>query len=199
VSTPNTRDCAALVSNTVPDRAQAAHYRDLSCIESVKDFKVAPICQYAGLEQPSTSTAPPTSTAPAECPNGWIGYNTDYGVRKCYQICGDNHYATTAETSCNGLGGNLVSVHSMAEQSFLASILYPIVGSYPFVWIGGVDTNHDRVWEWTDGSSFDFDFWLSGQPDGQYHVMMDFNEDSKGKWRDIDLDNDFHYVCQIVL
>jgi len=45
----NTRDCAALVSNSVPDQKEyAALFRDLNCLERVEDFAMGVACQRGG-------------------------------------------------------------------------------------------------------------------------------------------------------
>ena len=64
------------------------------------------------------------------------------------------------------------------------------------VWIGAVDTRHNGVWEWTDGSTFDFSNWVFGQPDGgQYYTYMD----NHGEWRDFEYNHYLEYMCQLTL
>ena len=64
-----------------------------------------------------------------------------------------------------------------------------------------MDTDHNRVWEWTDGSPIDFSYWLSDQSDGgQYYTVMDCDGSASGKWRDLGYSDDrFHYICQLDL
>jgi len=59
----NTRDCVALVSNSVPDRTLPAYFRDIQCTEQHRGFKIAPVCQRGGLEETSTTTMAPLPTA----------------------------------------------------------------------------------------------------------------------------------------
>ena len=88
----------------------------------------------------------------------------------------------------------MASIHSMEEQNFLINTFNPSAK----VWIGAVDPGHNGVWEWTDGSSFDFSYWTSGQPDGgQYYALMD-DSDSR-RWRDLDYSNSYQYFCQLTL
>ena len=116
---------------------------------------------------------------------------------KCFKYSGDTAYATNAEGNCVNLGGHLASIHSAEEQNFLMQTFNPSED----VWIGAVDADHDWVWEWTDGSPFDFSYWLSDQPDGgQYYTVMDCDNSASGKWRDLGYnDNDFHYIYQLDL
>ena len=88
----------------------------------------------------------------------------------------------------------MASIHSVEEQNFLINTFNPSAK----VWIGAVDPDHDGVWEWTDGSSFDFSYWLSGQPDGgQYYTVMD--DISSGAWRDLEYSDSYQYFCQLTL
>ena len=70
------------------------------------------------------------------------------------------------------------------------------------VWIGAVDTDYNGVWEWTDGSTFDFSYWMSGQPDGgskyDYRVM-DCLYSGFGEWNDLYFSYDHDYICQLTL
>ena len=67
------------------------------------------------------------------------------------------------------------------------------------VWIGGVDFNHNRVWGWTDGSSFDYTNWLSSQPDGGEYYLVIEEADGRWTWRDFEYYHDQPYVCQLIL
>ena len=166
---------------------------------------MAPICQRGGLDAGTTTTTASTTTQTTaerpECPYGWETYTGDGSSVKCFKYCGDREYAaycgilyaTYAEQNCQDQGGHLASIHSMEEQNFLMHTFNPSAR----VWIGAVDTDHNGVWEWTDGSSFDFSYWRSGQPDGQYYTVMD--DISSGGWRDLDYNERYQYFCQLTL
>merc|ERR1712172_376799 len=182
LSEHNSRDCAALISITVKDEEKqlAARYRDLSCMLPVEEIQVAPICQRGGLNAGATtgSTTTVTTTERPECPYCWETYTGDGSSVKCFKYCGDTHYATGAEQNC------LMQTFNPPNE----------------VWIGAVDTDHNRAWEWTDGSSFDFNYWMSGQPDGgQYYTVMDCDDSTSGQWRDLEYSNSYQYMCQITL
>ena len=38
--------------------------------------------------------------------------------------------------------------------------------------MGGVDSDQDGIWEWTDGTPFDFTYWGSGEPAGGKEFMF---------------------------
>jgi len=196
MSEHNSRDCAALIS--ISAKELAARYRDLPCMQPVEEIQVAPICQRGGLDAgPTTTTASTTTqttTERPECPYGWETYNGDGASVKCFKHCGDTQYATYAEQNCQAQGGHLASIHSLEEQNFLINTFNPSAK----VWIGAVDTDHNGVWEWTDGSSFDFSYWLSDQPDGgQYYTVIDYV--SSRRWRDLDYNDNNQYICQLTL
>ena len=82
--TLNSRDCVALVSNSVPDRTSySAYFRDIQCTETHHDFKIAPICQRGGLEGPTTTTmAQLPTTGVVQSPNYPSDYPSSYNEEK---------------------------------------------------------------------------------------------------------------------
>jgi len=204
MSEHNSRDCAALISITVKEDKEekqlAARYRDLPCMLPVEEIQVAPICQRGGLSAGSTTVATTTETTTErpECPDGWETYTGDSSHIKCYKYCGDTQYATWAEDNCKYQGGHLASIHSVEEQNFIVQTFNPSGN----VWIGAVDYDHDGVWEWTDGSSFDFSYWIPGsEPDGgSYNTFMDIAYYSNGYWNDGYYSSHYYgYICQLTL
>ena len=92
-----------------------------------------------------------------------------------------------AEEVCIASGGNLASIANRQTDAFLKA-----KGNEDF-WIGGIDQGDEGKWRWTDGSSWVFTHWASGEPSGASRwlglaigkkedcLMMDF---SKGAWND---------------
>ena len=166
-------------------------------------IQVAPICQRGGLSAGSTtaSTTTETTTERPECPDGWETYTGDSSHIKCFKYCGDTQYATWAEDNCQYQGGHLASIHSAEEQNFIVQTFDPSER----VWIGSVDPDNNGVWEWTDGSTFDFSYWRSNEPDGYpsghhpYYTVMDFYTYNDGLWEDYPYDQYFDYICQLTL
>ena len=164
--------------------------------------QVAPICQRGGLSASSTTVATTTETTTErpECPDGWETYTGDSSHIKCFKYCGDTQYANWAEDNCQYQGGHLASIHSAEEQNFIVQTFNPSGN----VWIGAVDYDHDGVWEWTDGSSFDFSYWIPGsEPDGGLYngyTFMDIAYYSNGYWNDAYYSSHYYgYICQLIL
>ena len=72
-----------------------------------------------------------------------------------------NYYKTwaDAEDYCKTRrGGHLASIHSEDELKFVQS-------NFPRdLWLGASDIVEEGTWVWTDGSSFDYSAWSSGNP-----------------------------------
>ena len=164
-------------------------------------FQVAPICQRGGLDAGSTatSTTTETTTERPKCPHGWETYTDDGSSVKCFKYSRDTvAFAIYAEDNCRALGGHLASIHSIEEQNFLMQTFNPPDG----VWIGAVDPDHNGVWEWMDGSGFDFSYWIPGdEPDGgSYYTVMDFQYYYDGYWNDLSYNYSYYgYICQLAL
>ena len=113
------------------------------------------------------------------------------GGKKCFQFFISSITPTNAETNCQSYNGHLASIHSEDEQTFVAQLAS---STNSYVWIGGKINLGE--WEWTDGTDFDFTFWLSDQPDGgQSFIGMDMDY-SNGGWRDLDSESHY-YICQL--
>ena len=89
----------------------------------------------------------------------------------------------------------MASIHSPEELEFINSLTSYSSG---YIYIGGTDAANEGQWEWTDGSPWDFEYWLSGQPDsgsGQDFIGM---ENSEGlRWRDLNGQEYETFVCRM--
>ncbi|TDH06446.1 hypothetical protein EPR50_G00113310 [Perca flavescens] len=96
----------------------------------------------------------------APCPPGW----TQFGSR-CFAFYSETKSWINAENFCISAGGNLASIHSDEEQTFLKDFIKQVTGTYPDSWIGGFDAVKEGTWMWADGSKFNYNIWAEGQPD----------------------------------
>ncbi|XP_016517432.1 galactose-specific lectin nattectin-like [Poecilia formosa] len=87
-------------------------------------------------EGPKKSGRPSSPRSSPACPSGW----TKYGNR-CFYFYNSQMNWASAERACIRLGGNLASIHSSSEHSFLKALVRSKKGSYQRTWVGG----HDAV------------------------------------------------------
>jgi hypothetical protein len=120
-----------------------------------------------------------------------------YSNGDLYIVGGPNSTWTGAEAQAVGLGGNLITIHSAAEDSFVASALYtdftssggPNLSDAVGLWIGltdpagliqddGAGAQHAADFGWVDGEKATYRDWNAGEPnDGnggphEYYSLM---------------------------
>merc|ERR1712059_51570 len=179
----NSKDCGALVSISVSHTmGYASKFRDLGCGSKIPELKMAPICQRGGLVPTTitpyptthpidTTTKPPQTTTLPNCPFGWVTYNTGNGAKKCFHLSTQYASATAAEQDCQIHGGHLASIHSLDEHNFLYDNFYQLAATKS-VWVGGIDSSHNGVWGWTDGSPLNMTKWETGYPTSNSKYCM---------------------------
>ncbi|XP_042561955.1 ladderlectin-like [Clupea harengus] len=110
---------------------------------------------------------------PHTCPQFWTRNGT-----RCFKFVSKARSWAESELHCLAIGGNLASVHSIDEYSFIQELILGHTEGTPRTWIGGCDAAQEGLWFWSDGSRFDFTTWAPGQPNnfgGQEHcVEMNF-------------------------
>ena len=124
------------------------------------------------------------SVLPHECfEDGWSAFGTN-----CYKVipAGDDGINWfDAQKGCESLGSNLASIHDQNEQDYIFSLVKSasFVGKVNGPWIGLNRTApHSQIWQWSDGTSFDFFYWSPGQPDdsgtadGEACVQLSFGD-----------------------
>ncbi|KAM9829860.1 ladderlectin-like [Syngnathus typhle] len=93
------------------------------------------------------------------CPKGWTQLDCF-----CYIYEDERRTFADAESVCNILGGNLVSIHSDLENALLFE-LFKAGPSAGAMWIGLTDAVLETDYMWTDGSNVDFDNFPEGFTD----------------------------------
>ena len=101
---------------------------------------------------------------------------------------------TSASQNCQQLGGNLTSIHSEEENDFLNTMITAVTKND--IWIGGTVVDQ-YTFGWSDGSVWDYENWLSDQPDfgGQDSIALD--SANHGGWRDLEHSDHHYYVCRL--
>ncbi|KAK0403531.1 hypothetical protein QR680_016977 [Steinernema hermaphroditum] len=108
----------------------------------------------------------PTPVADNNCPPGWSRFALG---RSCFRVFHEKSFRD-AEIFCNSFDAHLASIHSKAEHDFvvdLASDGFPKAYPIDMTWIGGYSFRGNDVYEWTDGTPWDYDLFAPGEPNHQ--------------------------------
>ncbi|XP_048826638.1 lectin-like [Brienomyrus brachyistius] len=93
-----------------------------------------------------------------------------------------------AESACRqaASGGHLVSVHDEQTNAAVLAIVLKYNPSSPRTWMGGERVGQSSTFTWTDGSSWDFEKWVPGQPSnsGNHENCVEMNWKNLGQWND---------------
>uniref|UniRef100_A0AAV2L344 C-type lectin domain-containing protein n=1 Tax=Knipowitschia caucasica TaxID=637954 RepID=A0AAV2L344_KNICA len=111
------------------------------------------------------------------CENGWTPFDS-----RCYKFFNRKSSWMDAETSCLRVGANLVSVHSLEENTFIGDLIFKATGSNTGTWLGGTDAVVNNRWMWSDGTRWDFEQWFTDEPnnrDGREEgLMINFHDET---------------------
>jgi hypothetical protein len=125
------------------------------------------------------------------CPDGSLSWNN-----YCY-ILTQSEYGR-AEWICQKNGGHLASIHDAFTNAEIAQNASDYFGKLPDFWIGANSLSVKNVWEWTDGSNFDYNDWRKGEPKNTSDSMCASVSMNDGYWS---AENCFTYkpfVCEIL-
>ncbi|XP_073325732.1 galactose-specific lectin nattectin-like [Pagrus major] len=140
------------------------------------------LCLTVGLLNVSTAKA---------CPPGWSLCGS-----RCFIVQARRLTMADAERNCIRLGGNLASIHSFSDDSFIRGLIRRACGSDVRTWIGLFDAIQEGMWLWTDGSRVVFTRWHSKEPNnsgGKEHcVEINFRGDY---WNDVPCSQRWPSVC----
>ncbi|XP_038076947.1 macrophage mannose receptor 1-like [Patiria miniata] len=166
-------------------------WNDLPCGSTICGY----ICKkIAGTGPPVTPKPPPTPVFNDRCGTGW---EYDPTSKQCYLFKpGDLKTWQDARKLCQTGGGDLVSITTLSEQTYLNARL--ALNTETVVWLGANDLSSEGGWEWSNGSPFKFLNWASGEPNnwgtgGEHCTELKI---SNGLWNDISCSNTMGYVCK---
>jgi len=81
-------------------------------------------------------------------------------------------------------GRNLVSIHSLSDNSVLKNLMEDHFDSCVGFWLGGIRKGGGSdVWEWNDGTTFDYTNWGSGEPNSSNENRIEMG--ATGSWNDV--------------
>ncbi|XP_061179353.1 macrophage mannose receptor 1-like [Saccostrea echinata] len=151
------------------------------------------ICQLPRQGYTTPALTQPPANLP--CPGGYSSYQS-----YCYQAVGltDNTQWMSfnqARDYCRGYGGDLASVHSAGENSFIQTLTQS--GSVNS-WIGLNDRDIESGHKWTDGSATDYTQWNRGEPNN-FADTEDCVELTRGSggWNDVNCFFSKPLVCKV--
>ena len=113
-----------------------------------------------------------------------------------------NKFWMDAENDCIEQNAHLVSIHSNEEMKFVKKITQ----NTEKVHLGATRNKTQRAnkysFDWTDGSEFDYENWINGEPN-EFHPIDPKNLDKiitknyRGEgWTDDAYDHQHRYVCK---
>jgi len=72
-----------------------------------------------------------------------------------------------ARAHCQGLGRDLVSIHSQQDQDEIQAVIVANEGTTTAHWIGLSDQAREGTYVWSDGTSGSYRNWYPGDPSGR--------------------------------
>ena len=119
--------------------------------------------------------------------------------QNCYLLSEENKNWNEASEICKkDESSHLSSVLSQKENDFIAS--WMVYESITFLFIGGTDIQQSRVWEWSDGSNFNYSNWNTNEPSNTIERCIHYYTLSHNvkKWNDTLCGSKFKFLCKIM-
>nr|XP_046237001.1 uncharacterized protein LOC124054716 isoform X2 [Scatophagus argus] len=128
---------------------QCTHILD----QVIKQTRNAMVCALVSLVLTvllafSSSGAEPSSP----CPPQWLPLG-----QRCFAFYPVWSSWTTAKSMCSQTGGDLASLHTPEERSFVEKL----ASTHTPVWLGGHQPQQNGAWNWTDGTPFRISGWTN--------------------------------------
>nr|XP_055053563.1 macrophage mannose receptor 1-like [Misgurnus anguillicaudatus] len=137
------------------------------------------------------TTVSPTTVPPGGCAPEWTLFRG-----KCYKFFDNKMYWEQARDHCISNKGNLVSIWSRTEQSFLTTLMLSAVDD---VWIGARDITLKKKFVWAERRAVKYTNWLKGEPSSMGNecvVMVKHPEKSTGMWKVEDCGDKKGFICK---
>nr|XP_061812430.1 galactose-specific lectin nattectin-like [Nerophis lumbriciformis] len=124
------------------------------------------------------------------CPKGWTRLDCH-----CYIYQPDARMLADAESVCNILGGNVVSIHSSLENALVLELFEEGRDEDDSaLWIGLHDTINNDEFLWLDGSDFDFNGFGDPEDDAPTSGCVSLAQDD-GEWDTEECSTEYPYIC----
>ncbi|KAF4077177.1 hypothetical protein AMELA_G00205040 [Ameiurus melas] len=147
-----------------------------------------------GISPPTHAPTPPPVTG---CADGWSGKPH---FRQCYRLFTVDYSKkkswTAARDDCLSRGADLVSIHNVEEESFIADYT-----KGKTQWIGLTQDPTSGGYHWSDGSPVTHTNWGHGEPNdhGGRENCVELVTTTNGTsfWNDLTCDGHLDWVCMI--
>uniref|UniRef100_A0AAX7UAC3 Mannose receptor, C type 1b n=1 Tax=Astatotilapia calliptera TaxID=8154 RepID=A0AAX7UAC3_ASTCA len=124
------------------------------------------------------------------CSNPWIHYNGH-----CFHRNQAQKTWSEAQVACHQDGGDLVSIHSVEDQSFIISQLG--YTSTDQLWIGMNDRKTEGLFDWSDHSTVTFTSWEFGKPAVSSEIKdCVLMRGENGNWADLVCEEQHGFICK---
>ncbi|XP_057693295.1 lithostathine-1-beta-like [Corythoichthys intestinalis] len=126
------------------------------------------------------------------CPKGWTRLDCH-----CYIYQRNPRMLADAESICNILGGNVMSIHNSLENVFVHELFKREAAlNDTAVWTGLHDTLENNEFLWIDGVEFDFSAFdtANGEPNATASGCVSLALDD-GLWDTEDCSTEYPYIC----
>ena len=124
------------------------------------------------------------------CPNDWT-----YFEGYCYRKVSSCDSWSGSQGKCSVLGANLPSIHNQEENVYVQNL-----HSGEHSWLGLTDINSEGTFVWSDGTSFNFHYWASHQPNNFKNEdcvhTLGFLRGHEYKWNDVNCSDCHNFTCQ---
>ncbi|CAK8681517.1 unnamed protein product [Clavelina lepadiformis] len=125
------------------------------------------------------------------CDDGWLAWQNH-----CYYLSMENVKKTwhDARSHCLSMNGDLVSIISDGENSFVESQIY-VADLGGDVWIGLNDLDIENYYQWSDGSPVVLTRWFWDEPKTGKHRCVNMYR-FESYWNDKDCEETLPYMCK---
>ncbi len=120
----------------------------------------------------------------------------EYYGEHAYQLCKTEKKWTSARSSCNSDGYELLTIDDSSESAWVYTTTLTYSTS-KYWWTGYNDRSREGTWEWDDGSASTYTNWYPGEPnDSGGEDCAELNRFGDARWNDADCDDKKYYICE---
>lgn len=102
-----------------------------------------------------------------------------------YTLLGASDFAS-AQAVAQSMGGHLVSITDLAENTWVRNEFSTIAGVNDNLWLGYTDVQVEGTFEWSNGEVTGYTNWQSGEPNNSGNEDYVQMNTSNGLWQDVD-------------